>query len=156
MPDNKVGAETKLEERPQSALRRHLEYYFAFPVVIDPFGKPYYRWQVIISTAVLYNIFSIPSRMAFQQLREPVLDRMWLVLDYTSDALYLIDIIWHLFIGKETSFFEAKPPKLRRVQKFKNSKMQNSKFNPSFQIETPFSPSSHQSRLPYKYSSKVT
>ncbi|OQV26160.1 Cyclic nucleotide-gated channel cone photoreceptor subunit alpha [Hypsibius exemplaris] len=99
MPDNKVGGETKLEERPQSALRRRLNYYFNWPVVIDPFGKPYYRWQIIISTAVLYNVFCVPSRMAFEQLREPHLDVMWLALDYTSDGLYIFDIIWHLFIG---------------------------------------------------------
>ena len=99
MPENKVGAETRLTERPQSALRRRLNQYFNFPVVIDPFGKPFYRWQIIIATAVLYNIFCVPSRMAFQQLREPTLELMWWVLDYTCDGLYLIDIVWHLFIG---------------------------------------------------------
>lgn len=74
--------------------------YIVFPVVIDPFGVRFYRWQWVISLAVLYNIFCIPSRMAFQQLREPKWDHMWLALDYSCDGIYLIDIVVHLYLGK--------------------------------------------------------
>lgn len=81
----------------------NLGYWFAFPVVIDPFGKAYYRWQMIISAAVMYNVMAVPARMAYEQLRNPRLDVLWLALDYSCDFLYLSDIVWHLFIGKRSS-----------------------------------------------------
>ncbi|XP_055349908.1 cyclic nucleotide-gated cation channel alpha-3-like [Paramacrobiotus metropolitanus] len=95
--------------------------YLAFPVVVDPFGNRFYRWQCVIALAVLYNVFVIPGRMAFQQLREPHLDTMWMALDYICDGIYLIDIVVHLYLGIPRKGNPASDLRISRREYFRST-----------------------------------
>ena len=59
--------------------------------VIDPQTYLYHYWLGIISLAVVYNLLLIPARYSFDAMDQN-LRLVWLVLDYTSDLIYLIDM----------------------------------------------------------------
>ncbi|GAU92553.1 hypothetical protein RvY_04619-2 [Ramazzottius varieornatus] len=122
IPKKKM-AETMISgsRRRKSAWMENLGYWFACPVVIDPFGKAYYRWQMIISAAVMYNVLAVPARMGYEQLRNPRLDVLWLALDYSCDFLYLSDIVWHLFIGIPRKGIPAADLRISRKQYFRST-----------------------------------
>ena len=64
---------------------------FSTGFVIDPQHYLYHYWLAIISLAVAYNVLLIPARYAFDDL-DKSLRIVWLSLDYTFDAIYLIDM----------------------------------------------------------------
>ncbi|XP_077983706.1 cyclic nucleotide-gated channel alpha-3-like [Glandiceps talaboti] len=63
-----------------------------FTFVIDPTESFYYRWLFVISVAVLYNLYLIIARAVFKDLQSENLT-MWLILDYLSDFIYLLDMV---------------------------------------------------------------
>ena len=67
--------------------------------VIDPSAPFLYRWQVVVFMAVLYNWVFIIARAAFRDLHEQHLV-VWLVLDYTCDIVYVLDMAIQLRTGK--------------------------------------------------------
>ncbi|CAF1413050.1 unnamed protein product [Rotaria sordida] len=68
--------------------------------VFDPQNYLYHYWLAIISFAVAYNLLLIPARYAFNELNNN-LRIFWLLLDYTFDIIYLIDI----FMQSRTGYF---------------------------------------------------
>ncbi|XP_056396101.1 cyclic nucleotide-gated olfactory channel-like [Hyla sarda] len=70
-------------------------------LVVDPSGKWYYRWLLVISLPVLYNWFLLVVRACFIDLQTSYII-VWLTLDYVSDIIYIIDII----IRFRTGFLE--------------------------------------------------
>ncbi|XP_073429283.1 cyclic nucleotide-gated channel alpha-2 [Dendrobates tinctorius] len=70
-------------------------------LVVDPSGKWYYRWLLVISLPVLYNWFLLVVRACFNDLQTSFII-LWLTLDYVCDAIYIIDII----IRFRTGFLE--------------------------------------------------
>ncbi|XP_078542022.1 cyclic nucleotide-gated channel alpha-2 [Lissotriton helveticus] len=66
--------------------------------VVDPSGKWYYRWLLVIALPVLYNWCLLVARACFTDLQTgfPIL---WLVLDYVCDCIYIMDIIIRLRTG---------------------------------------------------------
>ncbi|KAG8553912.1 hypothetical protein GDO81_003600 [Engystomops pustulosus] len=82
---NKTSHKLKLSER----------------LVVDPSGKWYYRWLLVISLPVLYNWFLLVVRACFNDLQTSYII-VWLTLDYVSDMIYIIDII----IRFRTGFLE--------------------------------------------------
>ena len=66
--------------------------------VFDPSQGLYYKWLTIISIAILYNFIFIIGRASFEllQLYNPLL---WIVLDYSCDLIYLLDIFVRLRTG---------------------------------------------------------
>ncbi|OQS00439.1 Voltage-gated Ion Channel (VIC) Superfamily [Achlya hypogyna] len=60
--------------------------------LVDPSMNAYRAWEVVILIVVLYNFIAMAFRMAF--LLEPTPETMFVlcVLDYTSDALFFIDM----------------------------------------------------------------
>ncbi|XP_018432468.1 PREDICTED: cyclic nucleotide-gated olfactory channel-like [Nanorana parkeri] len=69
--------------------------------VVDPSGKWYYRWLLVIALSVLYNWFLLVVRACFDDLQISYVIA-WLTLDYVCDIIYIIDII----IRFRTGFLE--------------------------------------------------
>nr|XP_020640100.1 cyclic nucleotide-gated olfactory channel [Pogona vitticeps] len=59
--------------------------------VVDPAGEWYYRWLFAIALPVLYNWSMLVARACFSELQRRYLI-CWLILDYLSDSIYLVDI----------------------------------------------------------------
>ncbi|KAG9478070.1 cyclic nucleotide-gated channel alpha-2 [Eleutherodactylus coqui] len=70
-------------------------------LVVNPSGKWYYRWLLVIALPVLYNWFLLVVRACFNDLQTSYII-VWLTLDYVSDFIYIIDII----IRFRTGFLE--------------------------------------------------
>ncbi|KAL7025136.1 hypothetical protein ACKWTF_013359 [Chironomus riparius] len=66
--------------------------------VFDPAGRLCYYWSMVVSLAFLYNFWVIIFRFAFQEISGETL-LMWFCLDYFSDFLYLLDILFHFRTG---------------------------------------------------------
>ncbi|OCT67278.1 hypothetical protein XELAEV_18038562mg [Xenopus laevis] len=60
--------------------------------VVDPSGKWYYRWLLVIMLPVLYNWFLLVVRACFDDLQTSY-TAVWLTLDYICDVIYLADIL---------------------------------------------------------------
>lgn len=66
--------------------------------VFDPAGRLCYYWSMVVSLAFLYNFWVIIYRFAFQEINgESIL--VWFCLDYFSDFLYIVDIVFHFRTG---------------------------------------------------------
>ncbi|KAM9728834.1 cyclic nucleotide gated channel subunit alpha 2b [Menidia menidia] len=66
--------------------------------VVSPSDNAYYRWLFVIATAVLYNWFLVVVRACFDRLQTENYI-WWLVLDYLSDTVYIMDTIVRLRTG---------------------------------------------------------
>ncbi|XP_062983566.1 cyclic nucleotide-gated cation channel alpha-3 isoform X1 [Elgaria multicarinata webbii] len=60
--------------------------------VMDPSSNLYYRWLTIIATPVFYNWCLLVCRACFEELQMEHLT-LWLILDYSSDIVYIIDTL---------------------------------------------------------------
>ncbi|PNJ15497.1 cyclic nucleotide-gated olfactory channel [Pongo pygmaeus] len=69
--------------------------------VLDPAGDWYYCWLFVIAMPVLYNWCLLVARACFSDLQKGYY-LVWLVLDYVSDVVYIVD----LFIRLRTGFLE--------------------------------------------------
>uniref|UniRef100_H2LZM8 Cyclic nucleotide gated channel subunit alpha 2 n=1 Tax=Oryzias latipes TaxID=8090 RepID=H2LZM8_ORYLA len=66
--------------------------------VVSPSDDIYYRWLLVISITVLYNWFVVVARACFDELQVTFFI-WWLVLDYISDTVYILDTIVRLRTG---------------------------------------------------------
>ncbi|KAM7374136.1 hypothetical protein PAMP_006811 [Pampus punctatissimus] len=66
--------------------------------VVSPSDNAYYRWLFVIATAVLYNWFLVVARACFDKLQVGNYI-CWLVLDYLSDVVYIMDTCVRLRTG---------------------------------------------------------
>ncbi|XP_065274298.1 cyclic nucleotide-gated cation channel alpha-3 isoform X2 [Emys orbicularis] len=69
--------------------------------VIDPSSNLYYRWLTIIATPVFYNWCLLVCRACFDELQTKHII-LWVVLDYSSDIIYILDT----FVRFRTGFLE--------------------------------------------------
>nr|XP_029725134.1 cyclic nucleotide-gated cation channel alpha-3 [Aedes albopictus] len=82
--------------------------------VFDPAGRLCYYWSMVVSMAFLYNFWVIIYRFAFQEINgESIV--LWFCLDYFSDFLYLVDILFHFRTGYlEDGVLQTDSTKLRQ------------------------------------------
>ncbi|XP_043275927.1 cyclic nucleotide-gated cation channel alpha-3 isoform X2 [Venturia canescens] len=81
--------------------------------VFDPAGRLCYYWSMVVSLAFLYNFWVIIYRFAFQEINGETLV-VWFCLDYLSDLLYLVDIVFHFRTGYlEDGVLQTDATKLR-------------------------------------------
>ncbi|XP_006001372.1 cyclic nucleotide-gated olfactory channel [Latimeria chalumnae] len=66
--------------------------------VIDPAQDLYYRWLFVVAVPVLYNWCLLVARACFNDLQTENFI-LWLVLDYVSDAIYILDTFFRLRTG---------------------------------------------------------
>uniref|UniRef100_A0ABM5FCT2 Cyclic nucleotide-gated channel alpha-2-like n=1 Tax=Pogona vitticeps TaxID=103695 RepID=A0ABM5FCT2_9SAUR len=83
-------------EAPRDEERKHRKKWDS--CVVDPAGEWYYRWLLVIALPVLYNWSLLVARACFSELQRRYWI-CWLVLDYLSDAVYLVDIGIRLHTG---------------------------------------------------------
>ncbi|XP_048209483.1 cyclic nucleotide-gated cation channel alpha-3 isoform X4 [Perognathus longimembris pacificus] len=69
--------------------------------VVDPSSNVYYRWLTLIALPVFYNWCLIVCRACFDELQSEHLI-LWLVLDYSADVLYGLDML----VRARTGFLE--------------------------------------------------
>ncbi|XP_016073365.1 PREDICTED: cyclic nucleotide-gated cation channel alpha-3 [Miniopterus natalensis] len=70
-------------------------------IVVDPASNVYYRWLTVISLPVFYNWCLLVCRACFDELQSEHL-MLWLVLDYSADVLYSLDVL----VRARTGFLE--------------------------------------------------
>ncbi|XP_074848052.1 cyclic nucleotide-gated channel alpha-3 isoform X3 [Carettochelys insculpta] len=83
-------------EQPGKVKRKKKEIF-----VIDPSSNLYYRWLTIIAIPVFYNWCMLVCRACFDELQTDHII-LWVILDYSSDIIYILDI----FIRFRTGFLE--------------------------------------------------
>nr|XP_054594727.1 cGMP-gated cation channel alpha-1 [Nothobranchius furzeri]XP_054594728.1 cGMP-gated cation channel alpha-1 [Nothobranchius furzeri] len=66
--------------------------------VFDPAGNNYYHWLLIITIPVMYNWTLIIARACFEELQTDYLF-LWFFLDFLSDTIYLLDMIFRTRTG---------------------------------------------------------
>ncbi|XP_006900779.1 PREDICTED: cyclic nucleotide-gated cation channel alpha-3-like [Elephantulus edwardii] len=69
--------------------------------VIDPSSNMYYHWLTAIALPVFYNWCLLVCRACFDELQSEHL-MLWLVLDYSADVLYGLDLL----VRARTGFLE--------------------------------------------------
>ncbi|KAF7650442.1 hypothetical protein LDENG_00126130 [Lucifuga dentata] len=69
--------------------------------IMDPATDKYHYWLWTISIPVFYNLMLLVARACFNELQYTY-STLWIVLDYSSDVLYLIDT----FVRTRTGFLE--------------------------------------------------
>ncbi|XP_055839287.1 potassium/sodium hyperpolarization-activated cyclic nucleotide-gated channel 1 isoform X2 [Episyrphus balteatus] len=85
-----------------------------FTFVFDPAGRLCYYWSMVVSLAFLYNFWVIIYRFAFQEINGKTIV-VWFCLDYLSDFLYLVDILFHFRTGYlEDGVLQTDSSKLRQ------------------------------------------
>ena len=60
--------------------------------VIYPNSQTQYIWLCIVTIAVIYNYVMIVARSVFVQLQHDY-SLLWIVLDYSTDAIYITDMV---------------------------------------------------------------
>ncbi|XP_004681539.1 PREDICTED: cGMP-gated cation channel alpha-1 [Condylura cristata] len=70
-------------------------------LIIDPSGNSYYNWLFCITLPVMYNWTMIIARACFDELQSDYLE-YWLLFDYISDLVYLLD----MFVRTRTGYLE--------------------------------------------------
>ena len=68
-------------------------------IFIDPSHAFHFYWLMVVSTCVLYNWIFIIARAAFADLQSRSII-LWLVLDYVSDLIYIVDMVIQFKTGK--------------------------------------------------------
>ncbi|KAL6458007.1 hypothetical protein MHYP_G00332370 [Metynnis hypsauchen] len=69
--------------------------------IMDPAADAYYRWLTVIAAPVFYNLMMIVTRACFNELQSTY-TILWIILDYTADAIYYTDS----FVRSRTGFLE--------------------------------------------------
>ncbi|GAU93145.1 hypothetical protein RvY_05129 [Ramazzottius varieornatus] len=80
-----------------------------------PWSDIYFKWLVIISCAVWYNLIFIIARAVFHEFQDGPQAYAFAVLDYLCDTLYLLDMLIKLSTGYlENGILIREPRKLAR------------------------------------------
>lgn len=66
--------------------------------VFKPDGSPMFYWLLLVTIAVLYNLWTCIVRQAFRELQTDH-KYLWITLDILSDIIYILDIIAQLRTG---------------------------------------------------------
>ncbi|XP_061862739.1 cyclic nucleotide-gated olfactory channel [Colius striatus] len=88
-----AGSGLEDEETEEESKKRRWQIF-----VVDPAGDWYYRWLAVITVPVLYNWCLLIARACFSDLQETYCV-LWLVLDYVSDSIYVVDVVMRLHTG---------------------------------------------------------
>ncbi|XP_024081280.1 cyclic nucleotide-gated cation channel subunit A isoform X2 [Cimex lectularius] len=67
-------------------------------LAVDPSKPFHYRWLVLVTIAILYNLVLVIGRAVFWELNNltPI---VWFSLDYSCDFIYFLDVIIHAHEG---------------------------------------------------------
>ncbi|KAL9973765.1 hypothetical protein ACROYT_G020261 [Oculina patagonica] len=65
---------------------------FTSSISVDPSQAFHFHWLIVVTVCVLYNWVFIIARTAFVDLQNRSVS-LWLVLDYVSDFIYIVDMV---------------------------------------------------------------
>ena len=68
-------------------------------IFVDPSHAFHFYWLTVVTICVLYNWIFIIARAAFADLQSRSII-LWLVLDYVSDLVYIVDMVIQFKTGK--------------------------------------------------------
>lgn len=68
-------------------------------IFVDPSQSFHFYWLIVVTIYVLYNWIFIIARAAFTDLQSRSIV-LWLVLDYVSDLIYVVDMVIQFKTGK--------------------------------------------------------
>ncbi|XP_056450585.1 cyclic nucleotide gated channel subunit alpha 2b [Gadus chalcogrammus] len=88
-PQTDANGKTEVKKKPRKTWA---------DMVVSPSDDSYYRWLFVIAAAVLYNWVLVVARACFDKLQLEMYI-CWLVLDYISDLVYLMDTCVRLRTG---------------------------------------------------------
>ncbi|KAL1516821.1 hypothetical protein ABEB36_000672 [Hypothenemus hampei] len=89
------------------------ECFCGYRVVFDPALPIYYKWLMVVSLAVLYNVIFVLGRAVFWELNNSI-PNLWWSLDYLCDIVYILDTLVHAHEGYlEQGLLVTDPKKLR-------------------------------------------
>ncbi|XP_066909071.1 cyclic nucleotide-gated cation channel subunit A [Halyomorpha halys] len=82
----------------EESTKRHLRYCPHDCLAVDPSKPFHYKWLVLVTLAILYNLVFVIGRAVFWELNNlcPVI---WWSVDYSCDVIYLLDVIIHMHEG---------------------------------------------------------
>lgn len=81
--------------------------------VIDPSLPSHYKWLIVVSLAVLYNVIFVLGRAVFWELNNSI-PALWWSMDFICDSIYVTDILVRLHEGYlEQGLLVTDPGKLR-------------------------------------------
>lgn len=72
---------------------------FTSSIFVDPSQAFHFYWLIVVTVCVLYNWIFIIARTAFADLQTRSVS-LWLVLDYVSDLIYIVDMVIQFKTGK--------------------------------------------------------
>lgn len=72
---------------------------FTSSIFVDPSQAFNFYWLIVVTACVLYNWIFIIARTAFADLHSRALS-LWLVLDYVSDLIYILDMVVQFKTGE--------------------------------------------------------
>ncbi|XP_051940897.1 cyclic nucleotide gated channel subunit alpha 1a [Hippocampus zosterae] len=87
--------------------------------VINPAGNLYYNWLFIVTLPVMYNWTMIIARACFEELQYNYI-LYWVLFDYTSDLIYLADMLVRTRTGYLEQGLMVKDEKLLRDRYIKS------------------------------------
>ncbi|XP_030766128.1 cyclic nucleotide-gated cation channel subunit A isoform X2 [Sitophilus oryzae] len=86
---------------------------WGYRVVFDPASPNYYKWLMVVSLAVLYNVVFVLGRAVFWELNIST-PGLWWTLDSVCDIIYILDTLVHAHEGYlEQGLLVTDPRKLR-------------------------------------------
>ncbi|XP_031820016.1 cyclic nucleotide-gated cation channel alpha-3 [Sarcophilus harrisii] len=91
--EKKKEKEEEKKDKPSKEVEKKKEIF-----MVDPSSNLYYRWLTIIAIPVFYNWCMLVCRACFDELQSDYL-KMWLILDYTSDVIYILDLLVRMRTG---------------------------------------------------------
>ncbi|XP_032980111.1 cyclic nucleotide-gated cation channel alpha-3 isoform X2 [Rhinolophus ferrumequinum] len=91
----KEEREKKEEERKENCVKQQEK---KDTLVVDPSSNVYYRWLTVIALPIFYNWCLLVCRACFDELQSEHLI-LWLVLDYSADVLYGLDVLVRVRTG---------------------------------------------------------
>ncbi|XP_022181205.1 cyclic nucleotide-gated cation channel subunit A isoform X2 [Myzus persicae] len=85
-------ANAKLEKK------RSSNCFWSSSFVVDPTTHFHYKWLMLVTVTILYNLVFVIGRGVFWELNN-AMPTIWWILDYASDGIYVVDTLVHAHEG---------------------------------------------------------
>ncbi|XP_050524510.1 cyclic nucleotide-gated cation channel subunit A isoform X1 [Daktulosphaira vitifoliae] len=85
-------ADAKLEKK------RSSKCFWSSSFVVDPTTHFHYKWLMLVTVTILYNLVFVIGRGVFWELNNSM-PTIWWILDYASDGIYMVDTLVHAHEG---------------------------------------------------------
>ncbi|XP_025193031.1 cyclic nucleotide-gated cation channel subunit A isoform X2 [Melanaphis sacchari] len=108
---NKWGSSRKVHERStgpdwfetkmanaKMEKKRSSKCFWSSSFVVDPTTHFHYKWLMLVTVTILYNLVFVIGRGVFWELNN-AMPTIWWILDYASDGIYVVDTLVHAHEG---------------------------------------------------------